>query len=213
VIPALSAISVHSQVGPADLILELSHDIAIIMLILYMLSLLCQFKLHYWLFIPQVGKESEATGSSSVGLTTLSPISASITMIIATILMSICSYYLVGSIDSVVKGAYMSRTFIDLILLPIILNGAPSLELVRPTRSGYSGGSAFTVDVVLGHNLNITLFSTPFLVILGLLINKDMTLDFGLFQTVVFFVSVVIVNCRIRDGRSNFLEGALCIGM
>ena len=39
-----------------------------------------------------------------------------------------------------------------------------------------------------------------------------MTLNFEAFETVVFFLSVLVVNYLIQDGKSNYLEGCMCLG-
>ena len=39
-----------------------------------------------------------------------------------------------------------------------------------------------------------------------------MTLNFQGFETVVFFLSVLVVNYLIQDGKSNYLEGCMCLG-
>jgi Ca2+:H+ antiporter len=52
----------------------------------------------------------------------------------------------------------------------------------------------------------------PTLTILGWIIHQPMTLHFHSFETVVFFISVLVVNYLIIDGRSNYLEGAMCLG-
>ena len=61
--------------------------------------------------------------------------------------------------------------------------------------------------------MQIALLVTPFLVILGWIIGQDMTLHFETFETVVFFLSVLITNYLIADGKSNYLEGAMLVGM
>jgi Ca2+:H+ antiporter len=40
-----------------------------------------------------------------------------------------------------------------------------------------------------------------------------MTLHFETFETVAFFLSSLVVTLLIQDGKSNYLEGGLCIGM
>jgi len=69
------------------------------------------------------------------------------------------------------------------------------------------------LGVAVGSSLQIALFVTPFLVILGWIIGSPMTLRFETFEVVVFFISVLVVNYLIGDGRSNYLEGAMCIGV
>lgn len=44
--------------------------------------------------------------------------------------------------------------------------------------------------------MQIALLVTPFLVILGWILGQPMTLHFETFETVVFFLSVLVVNCE-----------------
>ena len=69
------------------------------------------------------------------------------------------------------------------------------------------------VNIALGSGLQIALLVTPALVILGWAMGQEMTLYFKTFETVVFFVSVLVTNYLIQDGKSNYLEGAMLIGM
>jgi len=68
------------------------------------------------------------------------------------------------------------------------------------------------IGVAIGSSLQIAIFVTPFLVILGWIMGQPMTLHFQSFETVVFFLSVLVVNYLIQDGKSNWLEGAMCLG-
>ena len=57
--------------------------------------------------------------------------------------------------------------------------------------------------------MQIALLVTPFLVVLGWIMGQPMTLHFETFETVVFFLSVLVVSYVIADGKSNYLEGAM----
>ncbi|CAG8777477.1 3079_t:CDS:2, partial [Dentiscutata erythropus] len=65
------------------------------------------------------------------------------------------------------------------------------------------------ISIAVGSSTQIALFLTPFTVILGWIIGQPMTLLFQTFETVVLFVSVLITNYLIQDGRSNWLAGIL----
>ena len=65
------------------------------------------------------------------------------------------------------------------------------------------------MGVAIGSSMQIALLVTPFLVILGWIIDQPMTLHFETFETVVFFLSVLVVTYVIQDGKSNYLEGAM----
>ncbi|KAK5174275.1 Vacuolar membrane antiporter with Ca2+/H+ and K+/H+ exchange [Saxophila tyrrhenica] len=184
-------------------ILVLSRGTAIIMLILYCLYLVFQLKTHKKLFDAeaQEGEEDEAQ--------ILGPVPATICLILVTLLVAVCAEYLVDSIDAIVEEAGISKTFIGLILLPIVGNAA---EHVTAVVVAYKDKMDLAVGVAIGSSMQIALFVTPFLVILGWIVGQPMTLNFEGFETVVFFLSVLVVNYLIQDGKSNYLEGCMCLG-
>ena len=133
---------------------------------------------------------------------TLSPWAAGIALVVITIVVAICAEYLVGSINTIVETAHISKTFIGLILLPIVGNAA---EHVTAVVVAYKNKMDLAIGVAIGSSMQIALLVTPFLVILGWIIGQDMTLHFKSFETVVFFLSVLITNYLISvRGESGF---------
>ena len=187
----------------------LSRGTSIILLILYCLYLYFQLYSHHRLFADLETQEDNDEEAGHQDGDTLSPISAGVTLVVVTIMVSICADYLVDSIDSIVESAHISKTFVGLILIPIVGNAA---EHVTAVVVAYKGKMDLAVNVAIGSSLQIALFVTPFLVVLGWIMHEPMTLHFQGFETVVFFLSVLVVNYLIQDGKSNYLEGAMCIG-
>lgn len=185
-------------------ILILSRGTAIIMLILYVLYLVFQLKTHAKLFDAESQEGDEDEEAQILG-----PIPATVCLILVTILVAVCAEYLVDSIDAIVEESGISKTFIGLILLPIVGNAA---EHVTAVVVAYKDKMDLAVGVAIGSSMQIALFVTPFLVILGWIIGQNMTLNFEGFETVVFFLSVLVVNYLIQDGKSNYLEGCMCLG-
>lgn len=140
---------------------------------------------------------------------TLSPWAAGIALVMITVVVAVCAEYLVDSIDAIVETAHISKTFIGLILIPIVGNAA---EHVTAVIVAGKGKMDLAIGVALGSSLQIALLVTPFLVILGWIIDQPMTLHFEVFETVVFFLSTIVVNYLIQDGVSNYLEGAMLLG-
>jgi len=136
----------------------------------------------------------------------MGPWAAAGVLVVVTVLVAICAEYLVDSIDSLVETAHISKTFVGLILLPIVGNAA---EHVTAVVVAVKDKMDHAMGVALGSSLQIALLVTPFLVILGWIIGEDMTLHFETFETVVFFLSVLVVTYVIQDGKSNYLEGAM----
>ncbi|KAL8905395.1 MAG: hypothetical protein Q9171_006680 [Xanthocarpia ochracea] len=196
-----------------DKILILSHGTSIILLVLYAMYLFFQLKTHAHLFDEESEPEADgndgADGQKPEGHV-LSPWAAGIALVIVTIAVAVCAEYLVDSIDSIVERAHISRTFIGLILLPIVGNAA---EHVTAVVVATKNKMDLAIGVAIGSSMQIALLVTPFLVILGWAIGQPMSLQFEIFETVVFFLAVLVTNYLISDGRSNYLEGAMLLGM
>lgn len=234
---SLMAVSTASLIIPAtlsavfkgstnDMILMLSHGTSIILLILYVLYLFFQLKTHANLFDEEGQGEDGEDGPEPVILT---PWAAAVALVVITVAVAVCAEYLVDSIGAVTEAAGISKTFIGLILLPIVGNAA---EHVTAVVVALKDKMDLAIGVAIGSSMQIALLVTPFLVILGWIMGQEMTLRFETFETVVFFLAVLVTNyliavCftlipllvayfidgRLQDGKSNYLEGAMLIGM
>lgn len=67
------------------------------------------------------------------------------------------------------------------------------------------------IGIAISSSLQIGLLVSPILVLTGWFIDVPMTFFFEVFETVILFASVMIVNYLIADGKSNWLEGALLL--
>ncbi|RYO90649.1 hypothetical protein DL764_008412 [Monosporascus ibericus] len=131
---------------------------------------------------------------------------AVVMLLISTALVAVCAEFMVGAIDAVVANSPLKEIFIGLIILPIVGNAA---EHVTAVAVAMKNKMDLAIGVAVGSSIQIALFLTPLVVILGWIIGREMTLYFTLFETVCLFVSAFIVNFLVLDGRSNYLEGAL----
>ena len=138
----------------------------------------------------------------------MSRTSAVILLLVSTALVAVCAEFLVTSINYLVNNTSVSEAFIGLIVLPIVGNAA---EHVTAVTVASKNKMDLAIGVAVGSSIQIALFVTPVIVLLGWALNKDMSLYFSLFETISLFVSAFIVNFLVLDGRSNYLEGALLI--
>lgn len=136
----------------------------------------------------------------------LSRTSAVVLLLASTALVAVCAEFMVDSINGLVETSSISEAFIGLIILPIVGNAA---EHVTAITVAMKNKMDLAIGVAVGSSIQIALFITPLVVILGWILNKSMTLYFTLFETVCLFVSAFIANFLVLDGRSNYLEGAL----
>ncbi|PMD14428.1 calcium/proton exchanger [Hyaloscypha hepaticicola] len=183
-----------------DYILDLSHVAALLLFAFYIIYLIFQLRTHASIF----ASSNEEEGDPELDLW-----AASFVLILATVGVSVCSDGLVDSIDETVEQLGVSRAFIGLILVPIVGNAG---EFVATIHQARKDNVDFAISMIVGATLQIALFVTPVLVLLGWIINRPMSLKFDTFQTTVLAMSVIVVNCLVRDGRSNYFEGFLLLG-
>lgn len=121
---------------PGDPVLLLSRGTAIILLLLYVLYLFFQLSTHHNLFdsdnerAPVSERSAEAEAEGEVEEPCMGAVAAATVLVVTTVVIAICADYLVGSIDDVVATAGISKTFVGLILIPIVGNAAEHVTAV-----------------------------------------------------------------------------------
>ncbi|GAM84155.1 hypothetical protein ANO11243_021480 [Dothideomycetidae sp. 11243] len=185
--------------------LKISRATSVVLLIIYILYLLFQLKSHAYLYesTPQhIIDEESHPGILADVLDT----STAVLLLVSTALVAVCAEFLVDSIPGMLSNSTISQEFVGLIILPIVSNAAEHFTAVTVAAKNKMD---LAIGVSVGSSIQISLFVTPFIVILGWIIGRDMTLYFSLFETVCLFVTVFVVNFLVLDGRSNYLEGSL----
>lgn len=125
----------------------------------------------------------------------------------STIVIAFCAEFLVDSIDYVTTQGNISKEFLGLILLPIVGNAAEHATAVTVAMKDKMD---LAIGVAVGSSMQVALFLIPLLVVIGWGMGLDsMSLSFDIFQVAVLFVSVLLVNYLIADGKSHWLEGML----
>ncbi|BGP38158.1 hypothetical protein JCM10449v2_002085 [Rhodotorula kratochvilovae] len=192
-------------------LLKLSRGTAIILLFCYASYLFFQLRTHHYLFEDPSEHEHEDAKmniQTAVGA-----------LVAVTVVTSFCADYLVGAIDEFAMDYSIPKAFIGLILLPIVGNAAEHVTSIwmatkyAPLPPPQRGKMELTIGVAIGSSIQIGVGLIPILVIVGWIINQDLTLFFENFETIVLFVSVLLVDILVSDGKSNYLEGLLLIAL
>ncbi|KAK0629817.1 Sodium/calcium exchanger protein-domain-containing protein [Bombardia bombarda] len=129
----------------------------------------------------------------------------------STVLVAFCAEFMVDGISAVTEGGAVSQEFVGLILLPIVGNAA---EHATAVTVAIKDKMDLAIGVAVGSSMQVALFLIPLLVIIGWGMGLDeMNLSFDLFQVAVLFVSILLVNYLIADGKSHWLEGMLLMSL
>ncbi|GAA5875247.1 hypothetical protein JCM16303_000554, partial [Sporobolomyces ruberrimus] len=183
-------------------LLTLSRGTAIILILCYACYLYFQLSSHAYLFEAEAEQEEE---EAKMNVT-----AAVISLVIVTVVTSFCADYLVGAIDEFAQDYSIPKAFIGLILLPIVGNAA---EHVTSVWMAAKGKMEITIGVAIGSSIQIAVGVVPALVIVAWIIHQPLTLFFENFETIILFVSVLLVDILVSDGKSHWLEGVMLIAL
>ena len=137
----------------------------------------------------------------------MSRTAAIVLLLCTTCLVAVCAEFMVDAIPEMIADSpTVSQAFIGLIILPIVGNAA---EHVTAVTVAAKNKMDLAIGVAVGSSIQIALFVTPIVVLLGWILDRDMSLYFNIFETISLFVTAFVVNFLVLDGRSNYLEGSL----
>jgi Ca2+:H+ antiporter len=188
---------------------NLSVAVAIVLILVYGLTLLFSMKTHTYLYDVSMA-EMENNESE---LTEEDPSKVNIgkwifILLLVTLGVAIESELLVTSLEEATESLGLTGLFTGVILLPIVGNAAEHITAVTVAMKNKMD---LSMSVAVGSSLQIALFVAPVLVLSGLVLGQPMDLDFNPFELVAVAVAVLITNSISSDGRSNWLEGTLLL--
>ena len=127
---------------------------------------------------------------------------------VITFFIAILSDALSETIESAGESYGVSGVFLSTIVLPIVGNAA---EHASAVTFGMKNKLDLSMGIAVGSACQISIFVIPCMVVVGWMIGKDMSLNFGLFESFTMFLAVVMVVASIKDGTSNYLTGLVLI--
>lgn len=178
---------------------SLSIAVAIVLIIVYVLSLFFSLKTHSYLYELIDGEEAEEHPKETVNL----PLAIAI-LLSCTAFIALESEFLVGAIGETTDALGLTPLFVGVILVPLVGNAAEHATAVTVAMKNKMD---LSLAIAIGSSLQIALFVAPLLVLIGWAIGKPMDLDFNPFEVIAVVLSVAAVNSIANDGRTNWLEG------
>ncbi|MDX1994402.1 MAG: calcium/proton exchanger [bacterium] len=183
----------------------LSEGVAIIMIVLYGLSIYYSF----WAGRRQTALEREPAAQEihqakwSVGF-------ALAVLAAATIGIVLMSEVLVGAVEEVTTQFGLSEFFIGIIVIPLVGNVAEHLVAVQVA---YKNKMELSLAISLGSSLQIALFVAPVLVFISLLFGDILLLVFNSFELIALLTAAIIAAFVVQEGESNWLEGVMLLAV
>jgi Ca2+:H+ antiporter len=197
VIPAIFHMIVPPTAGLAER--TLSVEIAVILIVTYVLSLVFSLRTHKHLYVGEAGAHgaeiapTTSTGKS-VGL-----------LLAATAGVAVMSELLVGAVEETARVFGMNEVFVGVILVALIGNAAEHSSAILMAAKNKMDAA---VTIAVGSSIQVALFVAPVLVFLSYFIAPEpMDLRFTTLEVVAVGISVWIMSTIAQDGESHWMEG------
>ncbi|MEY3868953.1 MAG: hypothetical protein RLZZ338_2844 [Cyanobacteriota bacterium] len=202
-----TALNVTSPGIAEPIMQKLSSAVAIVLMVVYVLTLLFSMKTHTYLYDVAIVEQEEEENQENT------PHKPKIllwigVLLAATLAVAVESELLVDTLEEATATLGLTALFTGVILVPIIGNAAEHATAVTVAMKNKMD---LSVSVAVGSSLQIALFVAPVLVLVGLILGQPMDLNFNPFELIAVAVSVFIANSISSDGKSNWLEGILLL--
>jgi Ca2+:H+ antiporter len=189
----------------SDKVLYVSRITSFLLIISYIVYVYFQIRTHESIYDAIFEEEEQEEAEEKEKLTLTECILA---LTIAITLVTVIAINLVENISFIVKEGGVSDSFVGLILVPLVEKFAEHLGAID---EAWDNQMNMALAHVLGATIQTSLFNGPLVVLVGWAINKRMDLNFDLFNIIVLILAILVVGNFLRDSKSNYLEGSLCV--
>ncbi len=193
----------------------LSEEIAVVLAVVYVLSLVFMFVTHKNLFSGE-SPVSEAPAAPAAILADTEPHwgrkAAMTVLLVATAGVAIVAEMLIASVETAAHELGMSRVFVGVIVVAIVGNAAEHSTAILVALKNKMD---LSVNIAVGSSIQIALFVAPVLVFASMLMGHEQTLDlhFTPMEIVAVIASIAILALIAQDGESHWFEGVMLLAV
>jgi len=181
----------------------MSIGIAVVLLVMYALSLLFSLRTHAHIYAGEADEAPEELPQWSVR-------KSGVVLLLATIGVVIAAELLVEAIEPAIESFGFTHTFIGVIVIAIAGNAAEHFTAIM---MAVKNKMDLAFNIAFESSKQVALFVAPVLVLLSVPLGQSLTLEFTHMEVFGMAVGVGATTLIALDGESNWLEGAMLIGV
>jgi Ca2+:H+ antiporter len=178
----------------------LSFEIAIVLMVTYVLSLIFTLKTHKHLYTGGGHAVEHEPGHVPT------PVWRSVALLlVATAGIALMSETLVGAVEEAAEQFHMNEVFVGVILVAIIGNAAEHSTAILMALKNRMDAA---VSIAVGSSIQVALFVAPLLLFLSYFIGpRPLDLIFTQLEVYAVGIAVAIMAFITTDGESHWMEG------
>jgi Ca2+:H+ antiporter len=187
----------------------LSEEIAVILAVIYVLSLVFSLHTHQHLF---GGSEQERETTGEHHQPEWSRTTSLVVLSVATAGVAGMGHMLSGTVEHAGQALGMTQVFLGVIVVAIVGNAAEHSTAVLVAMKNKMD---LAVHIAVGSSFQIALLVAPLLVLASILMGHPHPLDlhFTPLEMIAVILSVSVLAMICQDGETHWMEGAMLLGV
>ncbi|KAL1889359.1 hypothetical protein Cpir12675_005822 [Ceratocystis pirilliformis] len=212
-VPSIFIHSLKGDVETEDLerrTLETSRAVSLFLMLAYTVYAYFQARTHHGIFDAIFQDDEKLNEDYHVDKRKprLTLTEAVVALSISLALVTLIAISLVNEIEPIVARHNISDPFMGLIMVPLVEKFAEHLGAIN---EAWDNQMNLALSHVLGATIQTALFNGPLAVIVAWCLQKKMDLTFVVFDMAMLLLAIITVGGFLRDQKSNYLEGFLCV--
>jgi Ca2+:H+ antiporter len=191
----------------------LSEEIAAILALVYVLSLVFMFVTHRQIYDVSHTRSGETKAEAQLQEEAHWGRGTALTvLVLATVGVAVVAEMLVATVETAAHELGMSQVFVGVIVVAIVGNAAEHSTAVLVALKNKMD---LSVNIAVGSGIQVALFVAPVLVFASMLMGHERPLDlhFTPMEIVAVIVSITILAQVAQDGESHWLEGVMLLAV
>ncbi|KAI1272588.1 hypothetical protein F5Y07DRAFT_379603 [Xylaria sp. FL0933] len=189
---------------------QISRVVAVLLLIAYVVFVWFQMRTHHSIYdaIFEHDEKRDADGHKDRAKDKLTLTECIVALAISVALVTLIALALVREIEPVVEESGISDPFMGLILVPLVEKAAEHLTALD---EAWDNQINFALSHCIGSTIQTAMLNAPLVVIVAWGRGLPLDLSFEIFDIAILILAIITVGNYLRDQKSDYLEGFLCI--
>lgn len=184
--------------------IQISNVISFILIVMYILSLIFSIYTHSNLF------GDVESGNDKVKVRYKKIIFLFIELIFIVACIYIASEKLISDANIFISRYNVSQTFMGIILIPLIGNIGENISAIL---CAIKNKVNLSLEIAVGSSVQIALFATPVLVLIGTFMGVGITMVFSVLHIIIIGLAIFMAYIVFQDGKTYWFEGCILISI
>lgn len=183
---------------------KISNIAAVILIVMYILSLIFSMYTHGNLFATSTSVQKGYSENKREILWII------VKIVVSVICINFASEKLIGDVNIFIDRYNVSQTFMGIILIPLLGSIGENLSAIL---CAIRNKVNLSLEIAVGSSVQIALFATPLLVIIGGFMGVGITMVFSIVHIIIIGLAILMAYIVFQDGKTYWFEGCILISI